>query len=187
MRKFQYIIIGFFGLGLIDSFIGYAFPIDFEYASYSVIPHFTLIGLLIYVADKSWLNRLLISMTVGLGFDIFYAQTFPLNMFYFALFGLLIGWTRRFMKTERNALLIVLLFVFLYDFIPFVLFHSQLMYPKLTLWFWYLEGPTLIFATIITLFLLYIQQVMSRFFTIRYYREKREAQRKLNRIKMSRK
>lgn len=187
MKKFQYILIGFFGLGLIDSFIGYAFPIDFEYSSYCMIPHFTLIGLLIYVMDKSWLNRLLISMAVGLGFDILYAQTFPLNMFYFALLGIGIGWTRRFMKTEKKVLLIVLLFVFLYDFIPFVLFHSQLMYPKLTRWFWHLEGPTLMFDIIITWFLLYIQQVMSRFFTIRYYREKREAQRKLNQIKMSRK
>ena len=69
MKKTQIIVIGFLGLGLIDSLITFGFPIDFTYTAYSVIPHFTFIGTLIYLHDKEWLNRVLIGALIGALFD----------------------------------------------------------------------------------------------------------------------
>ena len=38
MKKAQIIAIGFIGLGLLDSLITFAFPIDFTYVHYSFVP-----------------------------------------------------------------------------------------------------------------------------------------------------
>ncbi|WP_276934205.1 rod shape-determining protein MreD [Dubosiella newyorkensis] len=187
MKKAQIIAIGFIGLGLLDSLITFAFPIDFTYVHYSFVPHLVFIGTLVYTVDKPWLNRILISMVIGLGFDLLFAQMFPMNMILFALFGYLAGWIYEHMHREGSLFLIFLGCAFLYDLIPYIIYFMINHSPSLDTWFYKIESLTLLADLISILFLMYIQQVMSRFFMIRQYRERKRTTKKLNQIKTSRK
>ena len=172
MKKSNVLILGFLGLGLIDTLVGYLFPIDFSFIHYSVVPHFCLIGTLIYVCDKDWLNRLLIGTLVGLGFDMLFTNTFPLDALLFGLASVVIGFLIPLMKSKKVECLIVLLVVFAYDLVPY-LFERILKpeYAEFMLWFMHMEFITFGLNIFTFLFLDYIEEVMSRFFLIRKYRE----------------
>ena len=188
MKKTQIIVIGFLGLGLIDSLITFGFPIDFTYTAYSVIPHFTFIGTLIYLHDKEWLNRVLIGALIGALFDALFANTFLIYMVLFALGAYLIGCLRPWMRTEPRKIWIYWAFAFLFDLLPYVtlrLFSSG--YPRFLTWMLRVEAATLVLDAATILFLMYAGQVMSRFFKIRDLREQKKVRQKIKRAKFSRK
>ena len=118
MKKSTILILGFIALGLIDSFIGYIFPIDYSFVEYSVVPHFCFIGTLIYVRDKDTINRILIGSLVGLCFDMLFTMSFPIDMFLFGLASYGIGFFLPWMKSRKVEYLILLVFIFCYDFLP---------------------------------------------------------------------
>ena len=49
IRKHPLILAGFALLGLLDGFIAYAWPANYMLTGFSVIPHFDLMGLLVFV------------------------------------------------------------------------------------------------------------------------------------------
>ena len=107
MKKSTILILGFFGLAIIDTLIGYLFPIDFSYIEFSVVPHFCFIGTLIYVWDKEWLNRLLIGGLVGLVFDMLFTNTFPIDLVLFAIASYGIGYLLPKISSKRLQALVV--------------------------------------------------------------------------------
>lgn len=187
MKKSQIVILGFLGLGLLDSLITFGFPIDFTYADYSFIPHFTFIGMLVYLNDKSWLNRILISVCIGLFFDILFANSFGFYMLLFGAAGFLIGTCNRYMTTDQRKFLVIFVFTILFDLVPYCLLRifSQY-YPSFITWFLHMELLTIILDSVEILFLMYIEQVMSRFFKIRNLREQKRVRQKIKQVHTSR-
>ena len=174
MKKSTILILGFLGLALIDSLIGFIFPIDFSFIEHSIVPHFCFIGTLIYVYDKEGFTRLLIGSLVGLMLDMLFTMTFPVDVFLFGMASYAIGFFAKWMQQSKMKYLIVLMFAFLYDGIPYVWSRMvNLDYATFGLWFLKFEMFTigLNFATV--LFLNYIKEVMSRFFLIRQHRKKK--------------
>ena len=174
MKKSTILILGFVLLALIDSFVGYIFPIDYSFVEYSVVPHFCLIGTLIYVKDKEPLNRVLIGCLVGLCFDMLFTMSFPLDLVLFGLASYGIGFLEPWMKSRKIECLILLVFAFLYDFMPFIwdrLFNPD--YATFGLWFVRFEVITIVLNAGTIVFLKYVEEVMSRFFLIRSYRDKK--------------
>lgn len=176
MKKSTILILGFLGLALIDSLVGFILPIDFSFIEYSVVPHFCFLGTLIYVWDKEWFDRLLIGSLVGLLFDVLFTMSFPADMFLFGIASYAIGFCSKWMQSTKKQYLILVLmaFAFLYDFIPFS--WDRIVnpdYASLSLWFTRFEIMTfgLNLATIVLLN--YVREVMSRFFLIRQHRQKK--------------
>lgn len=172
MKKSTILILGFFGLAIIDTLIGYIFPIDFRYIEWSVIPHFCLIGTLIYVCDKEWLNRLLIGALVGLVFDMLFTNSFPLDLLLFSVASYGIGYILPKITSKKLQCLVMIAIVFVYDSIPYVwncLFGFDS--ASFGLWFLHMELITMGLSGVTFAFLTYVEEVMSRFFLIRMYRD----------------
>ena len=178
MKKSTILILGFFGLAIIDTLIGYIFPIDFTYMEFSVVPHFCLIGTLIYVCDKEWLNRILIGALVGLVYDMLFTNAFPIDLFLFAIASYGIGYALAKIKSKRLQALVVVAFVFVYDLIPYIwncLFDFDS--ASFSLWFLHMELITIGLSAVTFAFLTYVEEVMSRFFLIRMYRDSKNKKR----------
>lgn len=174
MRKAQIIPLGFLGLALLDSLVTFGFPIDFTYIDYSFVPHFTFIGMIIYLNDKKWLNRLLIGTAVGLLFGILFTGTPVLDTILFAAGAYFIGLFNKYMQSDWQKFAWYMLFVFLFDLLPYIFMKlTSPDYPDLAVWFMHIEALTLVLDLVSVLFLLYIEQVMSRFFKIRELREQK--------------
>ena len=173
MKKSTILVLGFFGLAMIDAFIGMNFPIDYSYVESSVVPHFCLIGTLIYLKDKDWLDRLLIGGVIGILFDCFFTNTFPKNCFLFALLAFGIGFLNPYIQTRKKACITFVIFALLYDFIPFGFTrftHPE--YMPFPVWARQLELYSVVLSIITALILMYIKEVMSRYFSIREKRKK---------------
>ncbi len=91
MKKKCGILFGCFCLMVLDSMFACAFPIDFPYTKMSVVWHFYLTGLLVFVRDKPWQNRLLIGDMDGIVRDLFVTSTFPFCFFFYNLMALAAG------------------------------------------------------------------------------------------------
>ena len=85
-----------------------------------------------------------------------------------------IGFLLKWMKNVKVECFILLVFAFLYDFIPFC--WDRVLnpdYASFGLWFLRFEVITLGFNLATVIFLNYVEEVMSRFFLIRAHRQKK--------------
>lgn len=172
MRKSFGILFGFFCLAMLDSIFSFASPIDFTYQHLSVIWHFYFIGVLVFVRDKPWFNRLLISMLAGLVSDLFITSTFPFAMFLYPVFGIICGLPGRRMEGNEFAFAMYFLCTFCVDFFPYL-------YQRLTgatdvglaAWLYYIELITVLVNGLCIILIMYIDMVMDRFFLLQKHQE----------------
>lgn len=145
MNYFKQGIIYFIVLALIDSLAVMIYPIDFTYTRISFIPHFAIIGLLIYAKRLNWKNRLIVGGLAGLLTDMFITDTFFIYTFLYPFFCLMLTFFDHWVLDKRFAFFIIMGFVFILDFIPFSLNFLLQPYPAtIHEWFYYMEMLTLI-------------------------------------------
>ncbi|WP_304472284.1 hypothetical protein, partial [uncultured Faecalibaculum sp.] len=66
IRKQPMILAGFVILGLLDGLMAYAWQPDYTLSRFSVIPHFFLMGMLVFVYNKDNVTRILSGLLAGL-------------------------------------------------------------------------------------------------------------------------
>lgn len=165
MKKKFGILFGFFCLAILDSIFAYACPIDFTYTSLSVVWHFYLTGLLVFVRDKPWLNRVLIGATAGIVRDLFFTSTFPFCFLLYPLLALLAGLYQKKMRSMESACLIYMGVLFLVDFVPFLYQKAAgITSVSLISWLYHVELLTLIFSGLIVIGMIYVDLIMDRFY-----------------------
>lgn len=165
MKKKFGILFGFFCLIVLDSIFAYAFPIDFTYTRMSVVWHFYLTGLLVFVRDKPWQNRLLIGAMAGIVRDLFVTATFPFCFILYPLLALAAGIYQNRARSLESACVIYVSILFLCDFVPFVLQRMQgITNVSLFSWFYHMELITLLCSGLIVIAMIYIDLVMDRFY-----------------------
>lgn len=165
MKKKFGVLFGFFCLGMLDAIAAYIFPIDFTYTHLSIVWHFYLTGLLVYVRDKPWLTRWLIGLLAGFVFDAFFSSSFPIC---FALYGFLAwlsGFWRTPMPSKRRHGFIYMSLLFLADFIPYTI-QRFLGMSNVSLWIWLyrIELLTWLFGALICIALIHMDLIMDRFY-----------------------
>lgn len=176
MKKTQTILIGFGILGLLDSVLSFALPVDFTYVRFSIVWHFFLIGLLVFVRDKPLLTRLLIGAAGGLCSDLLITSTFPLNMFLYALLCVLAGLIPFFLSRTSRFIFWCVFLVLIGDALPFLVQKAWGMSDlPFFMWMLRIELLTLIFDALIAIGLLYTDLVMTRYFLFQS-RRRRQAQ-----------
>ncbi len=165
MKKKFGVLFGFFCLGMLDAIFAYAFPIDFTYRRLSVVWHFYLTGLFVYVRDKPWLTRLLIGMLSGFVFDAFFSSSFPICFGLFGFLAWLSGFWRTPLPSKRRQATIYMGLLFLADFLPY-LFQRLIGQSNVSLWLWLyrMELLTLLFGSLICIALIHMDLIMDRFY-----------------------
>ncbi len=165
MKKKFGILFGFFCLMVLDSIFAFAFPIDFTYTKMSVVWHFYLTGLLVFVRDKPWQNRLLIGAMAGIVRDLFVTSTFPFCFFFYPLLALAAGIYQNKARSLESACVIYVSILYLCDFVPFCLQRMQgVTNVSLFTWFYRVELITLLCSGLIVIAMIYIDLVMDRFY-----------------------
>lgn len=177
MKLRNYAII-FFIFMLIDDLIQLAFPVDFQYLSYSFLPHFTFVAMLLLIHDMKWLDRTLIGGICGLVTDMFFTSSMPLYMILYVLSAYGVGYLSKFMENDiRITFFVVYGFVFLIDFLPMtfcILFN--IVNVSLTTWFVHSELLTLILHIIVVVSMMYGIDVFKRYLIIKENHKKRNDQ-----------
>ncbi len=165
MKKRFGILFGFFCLAMLDSIFAYAFPVDFTYTHLSVVFHFYLTGLLVFVRDKPWLNRMLIGAMAGLVRDLFITSTFPFCLIMYPLLSLLAGVYQKRIRSLESASVIYLSILFLVDFIPFIYQRATgIVNIGFISWLYHIELLTILVGALIVISLIYADLVMDRFY-----------------------
>lgn len=175
MRKRFAILFGLFCLAMLDSIFSFCTPPDYTYARMSVIWHFYFIGILVFVRDKPWYNRILIAAAGGLVFDLFFTGTFPFAFFVYPLLAVLVGLNQKRMESVEFAFFVYLLCCFGIDFLPW-LWQSLHGITDVSLisWLYHMQLITLLVDSLTILAVMYADMVMDRF----YLMEKRRRQKK---------
>ncbi len=165
MKKRFGILFGFFCLAMLDSIFAYGFPIDFTYTRLSVVFHFYLTGLLVFVRDKPWTNRMLIGAFAGLVRDLFFTSTFPFCFLLYPLLCLLAGAYQKRARSLESGCMIYLCILFLVDFIPFA-FQKMVGLTNVSLisWLYHMELITFLVGALIVICMIYADLVMDRFY-----------------------
>lgn len=165
MKKKFGILFGFFCLAILDSIFAYACPIDFTYTSLSVVWHFYLTGLLVFVRDKPWLNRLLIGAMAGIIRDLFFTSTFPFCFLFYPALTLLAGIYQNRARSLESACLIYISLLFLVDFVPYLVQRMEgLTSVSLISWLYHMELLTLLIGSLVVIGMIYIDLIMDRFY-----------------------
>lgn len=163
MKKKFGVLFGFFCLAILDSIFAYTFPLDFTYTRFSIIWHFYLTGLLVFVRDKPWLNRLLIGAFAGILFDLFFTSTFPACFFLYGFLGWFSGFFQ--LSTKSRQALLYISLIFLADFLPY-LFQRLLGQTNVTFirWFYYMELISVLISCLICIAMIHLDLIMDRFY-----------------------
>lgn len=165
MKKNFGILFGFFCLAMLDSIFGFACPIDFTYQSMSIVWHFYLTGLLVFVRDKPWFNRLLIGAMAGIVRDLFFTSTFPFCFVFYPVLALLAGLYQKRARSTESACVLYISILFLVDFIPFV-FQRMTGQTNILLpvWLYRVELLTMLTGSLVVIGMIYIDLIMDRFY-----------------------
>ncbi len=165
MKRKNAILLGFLGLALLDGMFAFVKPIDFTCTSLSIVWHFYLTGLLVFVCDKPALTRFLIGLAAGMFYDAFVAGTVLINMVLFGLLAFVSGLFGVMLRpTGRKAAWIVFL-VFVSDALPFAIGQARgIETVSWGFWLYHMELLTLIFSALIVIGILYVDMVMSRYY-----------------------
>lgn len=173
LRNFAIVFLIFM---ILDDLIQLAFPVDFQYVSYSFVPHFTFVSMLLLIHDMKWLDRTLVAGLCGLVTDMFFTSSMPLYMILYALSGYGIGFLSKFMENDvRITFFVVFGFVFLIDCIPmtFCILFDIVNGSWLT-WFIHSELLTLVLHIIVIVGMMYGIDVYKRYMIIKENRKKRK-------------
>ena len=174
---------------LLDDFMSYVLPVDFTFRSFSLVFHICFCALLMFIYDRGWLDRVLIGATCGLLTDLFITDSFPVYMILYALSAYGIGFFQSIMKRRiRFECSIVWGFVFLIDFVPYVLFSlfGKIHIPFFT-WILKMELLTMVIHVGIIVVLIYIISILKRFVLIRMHRRKVQEKKQYHKYRLVRK
>lgn len=184
MKKPFAIVFGLSALALLDGLLAYSFPVDFQYQSMSIVWHFFFIGVIVFVHDKPWLTRVLISGLCGLLLDFLFNGSFPWDFLMYMLFGYLIGLFEPWLYRTKLAFLIYMTFCFLVDLLPWYVQKSfGITNIGFVSWFWHVELLTQLTNALAVIVIMYVDIVMVRFFLIQKHLAARESRKKMNRLK----
>lgn len=184
MNKRFGILFGFFCLAMLDSIFAYAFPIDFTYSKLSVVWHFYLTGLLVFVRDKPWPNRLLIGAFAGIVRDLFFTSTFPFCFLFYPLLAWAAGIFQNQIRSTEFAFLDYMLCLFLVDFIPYLVqLTTGVTNVSIVSWLYHIELLTLLTGGLIVIVMIYADLVMDRFYLFqKHIRRKRQRRKNISAI-----
>lgn len=165
MKKDFGILFGFFCLAMLDSIFSFACPIDFTYQSLSVVWHFYLTGLLVFVRDKPWLNRLLIGAMAGIVRDLFFTSTFPFCFLLYPVLALLAGLYQKRARSLESACILYISILFLVDLVPY-LFQRLTGQTNISffVWLYHMELLTMLIGSLVVIGTIYVDLIMDRFY-----------------------
>lgn len=180
IRKHPLILAGFALLGLLDGFIAYAWPANYMLTGFSVIPHFYLIGLLVFVYNKDTLTRVLAGLLAGLVHAFVFQGSFPFDPVFFTAAAWLAGLAPRWSNSMRYSWLFFLLFAFGFDVLPWIWLRiTTPLNASILTWLWRMETFTLLLNIASLWVIRYAADVMDRYFKIVRVRQAREDRKKL--------
>ncbi|WP_294731874.1 hypothetical protein [uncultured Faecalibaculum sp.] len=186
IRKQPMILAGFVILGLLDGLMAYAWQPDYTLSRFSVIPHFFLMGMLVFVYNKDNVTRILSGLLAGLVSALFFQGAFWFDPLYFTaaawLAGLAPGWS----NSLRFSWLFFPLFAFGYDLLPWIWMRLFTPYNgSLLLWLWRMETFSVLLSILSLWVIRYAADVMDRYFKIIRIRQARADRKKLMHMHLS--
>lgn len=174
------ILAGFAALGLLDGLIAFAWPPDYLLNGFSVIPHFFLIGTLVFVYNKDTLTRILAGLLAGLVSAFFFSGSFPFDPLYFTAAAWAAGLVPAWSNSPRLSWLFFLLFALSYDLLPWLWIRFATPYnANILLWLWRIETFTVLLDIASLWCIRYAADVMDRYFKIVRVRQARADKQRL--------
>lgn len=174
MKKRFGILFSFFCLAMLDSIFAYAFPIDFTFSRFSVIWHFYLTGLLVFVRDKPWFNRVLIGAMAGVIRDLFFTSTFPFCLVFYPMLAFAAGIFQDRLRSSEFAFVNYMICLFLVDFVPFLgQKWMGLTNVSILSWLYHVELITMLTGGLVVIFTMYMDLVMDRFYLFQRHIQKK--------------
>jgi rod shape-determining protein MreD len=166
--------IALFIFALLDNYICYAYPADFQYQVISYVPHFCFLMLMLLVMEMDMRDRMLIGMTCGILTDLFITDSFPVHMILYTLLSGFVGLIP-FRKDVVERFLVCLLMLVLVDVVPFIWYTLR---GKLTVsfakWALHFGLKSFIINGLAALGLIYLKELMDRWITLREHQRVRE-------------
>ncbi|MBF0578535.1 hypothetical protein IM774_01780 [Erysipelotrichaceae bacterium RD49] len=165
MRKTFGILFGFFCLAILDSIFAFAFPIDFTYTKMSAAWHFYLTGILVFVRDKPWFNRMLIGAFAGIVRDLFFTGTFPFCFLLYPVLALAAGIYQNKACSVESACVIYISILLMVDFLPYI-WQRMMGITNVSFfsWFYHVELLTILTSSLVVIATIYVDLVMDRFY-----------------------
>lgn len=179
MKKPFAILFGFFGLAMLDAIFSYASPVDFTCQRLSVLWHFFFIGVLVFVRDKPWLNRLLIGALAGLVSDFFFTDSFPCCFLLYGAAAWFCGAFSNRMEGNGFAFSMYMLCCLLVDILPWLWTKwTGLNNMPLISWMYHMELLSVLINGLVIILIMYIDMVMDRFYLMEKNRQNRRQRRR---------
>lgn len=174
MRKKTAILIGFSVLGLLDSVLSYGLPLNFQYTGFSILWHWYLIGLLVFVRDKPILLRFLISSLAAIAYGMLFGSRSLFIWVSFVGLAVLIGFFQNWMNNHTRQFLVYLLMVTVFDLFSYLWMRSAgAIGVSFFFWLYRMEAVTIFVSAICIVTVMFADNVMVRFFLIQRHLERK--------------
>lgn len=183
MRKRFAILFGFLGLGLLDSWLSYAFPINFQYTGFSVLWHWFFIGMMVFGRDKPHFTRVLIAAVAGISYDMLFGNSFPFYLCFYTVSGYILGLINPWIQSPKKQFAAYMVFCLAMDMVPFFWQKSQgLLDVSLWKFLFRMELITVFTNSASIVLVMYIDTVMVRFFLIQQHLERKRQKKKMRKV-----
>lgn len=178
--KLTAILTGFLILGLTDGLFAYACPIDYSLESFSLVPHFFFIGMLVYLYNKDIPQRIGLGFALGVMYDVLFSGVFPFSSIAFPLCAYVAGFFPRWSNSPRLSPGFFVLFAFLIDFVPWFAIGIFAGHGSIISWLVHMELFTVLADFAVLYAIRYFADVMDRYFKILRIRQRQEDKRRMS-------